>query len=263
MRQGLLKHEALRRVKMGWMRKGIAAVLMSYGCVHSLPLSPYEQCATQGMVLAGVSMSSASGTGVAYNVNSGVTVVGASGGSFSTQCRRPATPADRCEAQAALASGRVKLDYWPTPRNFVIGVGYILILPGLVASVAFIGGEHAREQEAIDAARAELIACHGSAQDENAADGQPERAGSWCTDVVSIAGDSSSACFAGWQTCHDFALAPRPEGVHVADCKLQRDPVACYETSGGPACVRTMEECNAARDNIIRGGGAPPSACHQ
>jgi hypothetical protein len=78
------------------------AVLVS-GCVHHLALAPQEQCATRGMYLEGLSMSS--GTTSGYATGGGVSVYGrANSYDESVSCRRAKTVEEKCEVFAANAS---------------------------------------------------------------------------------------------------------------------------------------------------------------
>jgi hypothetical protein len=114
------------------MGKAIVAVAMLSACVSAPRLTANERCARRGMVLAGVSLSSSGGVGVA--TGGGRTVV-ATSSSYGEDviCMRPATPADACEVQGARVSADQKLDFSAIGWNLTIGIGYVLfILPGVV-----------------------------------------------------------------------------------------------------------------------------------
>lgn len=132
---------------MGYRRgmRKIGLVLMvtaAAGCVHAIPLAGAEQCARNGMLLEGMTMSEGSAIGIASG--GGFTSV-ATGRSYgeSVSCRRPATQFEACEIAAARASGLVKLDWDQRGRNLLIYVGYLaFILPGVIFSAIFIGQEN-------------------------------------------------------------------------------------------------------------------------
>lgn len=133
------------------MRTALVLVMgFSFGCVHAQRLTPDERCALQGMVLTGMSVSNSSSSDV--TVGGGHTYV--TSGSIdesSVQCRVPATTAERCAVDHTLKPAAMKLDYNAKIRNLLIGTGYVLfIVPGIVASIAFISGEADLEKEIAD-----------------------------------------------------------------------------------------------------------------
>ncbi len=124
---------------------------MCVGCVHRPGISPAEQCAAQGMLLGGMSMSSATSRGVAV---SGEYVAVARGDAYSeaVSCVRPSTVDEQCEVEGERASLGKKAEFSPTGYNIALGIGYLLyILPGLVIYV-FV--HDADEGAAIDARQA-------------------------------------------------------------------------------------------------------------
>jgi hypothetical protein len=113
----------------------VAALLVA--CVHRPPLSAREQCAGEGMLLAGVSSYSSSSSGVA---TTGGTTAWARGASYDegVSCRRPETHEEKCEVTGAMVSRDIKLGFAERPRNVVIGAGYILfVVPGLLMYMIF------------------------------------------------------------------------------------------------------------------------------
>jgi hypothetical protein len=114
------------------MGKAIVAVAMLSACVSAPRLTANERCARRGMVLAGVSLSSSGGVGVA---TSGRHTAVASSSSYSEDviCVRPVTPVDTCEVQGGRVAAARKLDFSDLGWNLTIGIGYVLfILPGVV-----------------------------------------------------------------------------------------------------------------------------------
>jgi len=122
------------------MKRTIVAVMAAVvgsGCVHRPPLTPAEQCAEQGMILEGMSLSTSGGVGVA-TVNGTTAIARSSSYGETVACRRPATSTDHCEVASYSEAARRKGEFNTGWRNLLIGVGYVVyILPGLVLYLVF------------------------------------------------------------------------------------------------------------------------------
>ncbi len=124
----------------------ICALALS-ACIRRPPLTPQERCALDGMALGGVMHSSSRSVGVA---TSGRYTAVATGSSYSdgVLCVMP-MPDQRCEVAGARVSALEKLDFSETPRNAVIGIGYLLwILPGVVMYFVFDAASDTAGREA-------------------------------------------------------------------------------------------------------------------
>lgn len=142
-----------RRVCLGM------AVIAFAGCVHAIPLAPVQQCGMQNMVADGVGFSSGQSTGAAYGTG-GWAVSGVSSYGQSVSCRRPALPAEQCEAIAGMRSGSVRAAWDPSWRNLLIGLGTVaFIVPGIVASIAFHVGRDQTIDESATVYNEQLTGC--------------------------------------------------------------------------------------------------------
>jgi hypothetical protein len=136
----------------------IAAVLAA-GCVHRPPLTSAERCATRGMVLAGLSMSSGSSVGYATTGRTQAWAVGASYDE-SVICRVPETEVELCEVAAFAAGASEKLGFGTFWRNTAIGLGYLtFVLPGFVLLVVFDGQQRATGRDAEQLSYARALTC--------------------------------------------------------------------------------------------------------
>ncbi len=114
------------------MRLIIASALLA-ACVHHVPLTPQERCGARGMVADRAASGDAGPGPTAYVLASS---------SDGMQCHRPANPVEQCEALGDAVGAAVKTKWDPRWRNALIFVGYaVLVVPGVVLSVGFIGAE--------------------------------------------------------------------------------------------------------------------------
>ena len=105
---------------------------------------------SQGMVLAGMSMASATSTGVA-SVGGYVAVSNGAAYSEAVSCVRPMSVDQQCEIEGAQWSLAKKGEFSPTGYNVLLGVGYVFyVIPGLII-YAFV--HDADEYAAADAER--------------------------------------------------------------------------------------------------------------
>lgn len=141
------------------MRSLAIVVFVLGACVHQPPLTPQEQCATNGMIVSGVAMSLGNSTGVASG--GGVTVVshGTAYGQ-TVSCQRAYTVEEKCELHGARQSAVAKLDWDPFFRNALIGIGLVaFIVPGIVLSVVFHGQADDADDDATAAGQRAQTSC--------------------------------------------------------------------------------------------------------
>ena len=198
------------------MRVGALAAAMALcsACVRPIPLTPYEQCASNGLVVDRVGFQSETGTAVAYGSRE-TAFASAEGYGQSVACRRPDTIQERCELAAAGASLNVKLAYDPFWRNAFIGLGYVaFIVPGVVLSIGFVVGRGGVKDDATHAAFTTLQSCL------NPSGELPVRNASYCYDVFGQLG-AGRDCSDSLEACNAKRELAISRGLGAMSCEQQ------------------------------------------
>lgn len=208
----------------------------------------------RGMVVDGISIGTSSAVAV-----SGSSVATANGYSEGVSCRPPRTEAERCDISVGAAGAAPKADWQDVRgRNVFISLAYfVFLIPGVIASAVYVGGEHDAEAAAAKAGALAQASCDARA-DREVVELKPEHTERkvvaathplYCT--LDVDNTQAGACFLTTEKCEQYVTDSRSKPsikVSYTDC-VERNTGSCFnfnETLSGKrgvACAPSITSC--------------------